>query len=96
MSGAAFGVDLGRRGCPELGENLCGGGSGGSIVWVGDVGNDTVHQEDSGQIPPQVVLQADRKKTLERAGQWVGVVILEDGNQPYPQCHKCNMFMTRK
>ena len=44
LAGAADqAVEQGGRGCPELRENLCGGGSGGSIAWVGDVGSDTVH-----------------------------------------------------
>ena len=32
------GIYQGGCGCPDLRENLCGGGSGGSDIWVGDAG----------------------------------------------------------
>ena len=58
-----YGVGQGGRGCPYLGENLRGGGSGGSVVWVGDVDDDTAHWVDSGRIPSQGGPQADRVAT---------------------------------
>ena len=66
-------VDQGGHGCPNFGENLRGSGSGGSGVWVGDMGDDTTHWEASGKISPQGVPQADRKTTLEREGRLEGV-----------------------
>ena len=44
------GVEQVGHGCPDLGENLCDGGSGGSIVWVVSMGVVIAHWEDSGQI----------------------------------------------
>ena len=46
-------VEQGGRGCPELRENLCGGGSGGSFVWVGGGGYNTAHWGDYGLILSQ-------------------------------------------
>ena len=59
--------------CPYLGENLHGGGSGGSVVWVGYVGDDTVHWDGLGCIPPHGGPQDDGTTTLERVVRWVGV-----------------------
>ena len=56
-----------------LGRIFCGGGSGGHALWVGDVGNDTMHWEGFGQIPPQGGPKADRETTPERTGLWMGV-----------------------
>ena len=47
------GVDQGGQSCPDLGENLRGGGLGGPVIWVVDVGDDTAHWESSRKIPPQ-------------------------------------------
>ena len=58
-----YGVGQGGRGCPYLGENLRGGGSGGSVVWVRDVGDDTAHWEDSGWTTLPDGLQADGTST---------------------------------
>ena len=55
------------------GGDLRGSGSGGSVVWVEDVGAGTSHWEASGRTPPQVGPQADGATTLEREGWWVGV-----------------------
>ena len=67
------GAKQGGRRCPDLGDILRGGGSGDSIVYVGDVGVDTVYWEASGRFPPQGGLQADGTTTSEREGRWVGV-----------------------
>ena len=66
-------VDQGGCVCPDLGENLCGGGSGGYVVWVRDMGANTENWEASGWIPPQGGPQADVMTTSEREGLWVGV-----------------------
>ena len=47
------GVGQVGRGCSDIGEHLCGGGSGGSVVWVGDVGDENANWEASGRIKPQ-------------------------------------------
>ena len=60
MGAAVEGVEQGGHICPDLAENLRGGGSGGYIVWVGDVGADTAHWEAYGWIPHQ----GDRKLTV--------------------------------
>ena len=73
MVAAVLGASQGGSGCPELREYLCGGGSGGHDLQVGDVGNDTTHQEDFRRIPPQVDPQADGETTLERTGWGMGV-----------------------
>ena len=73
MGAAVQGVEQGGRGCPDLGDNLRGSGSGGSIVWVGYVGSDTAHWEASGRIPPKGVPQSCGTTTLEMEGRWVGV-----------------------
>ena len=49
VGAAVQGVDQVGRVCPDLVDNLHGGAS---IVWVGDIGDDTTHWEDSGRIPP--------------------------------------------
>ena len=45
MGVVVLGVD--QSGCvyPDLGSNLCDSGSGGHSVWVGYVGDDTLHWE---------------------------------------------------
>ena len=42
-------------------------------LWVGDVGNYTVHLEGLGRIPPQGGPQADGETTSERMGRWLVV-----------------------
>ena len=42
------------RVCPDLGNNLRGGGTGDPDVWVRDVGDETIHWEYDDNIPPQV------------------------------------------
>ena len=59
--------------CPDLGEDLRGGGSGGHSLQVRDMSNDTAHWEVFGRIPPQGGPHTDREKTSERAGGWMGV-----------------------
>ena len=73
MGAATQGVEQGGRGFLYLGVNLRGVGSGGSVLWVRDVGDDTAHWDSYGQIPPQGGPQADGTTTLERKGRWVGV-----------------------
>ena len=51
---------------PELRPNIIGGDSVGPLVWVGDVGDDSVHQEGVGQIPPQGGPQTEREATPEK------------------------------
>ena len=53
------GVGQGGRRWPDLGENLRGGGPGCSVIWVGNVGDDTAHWEAFGRIPPQGVPRDD-------------------------------------
>ena len=67
MGASVQGVNQGGCICPDLGENLHGGVSGGPNVWVRDVGDDTAHWEGLGRIPPQGGLQADGTTTLERS-----------------------------
>ena len=57
----------------RFGDNLCGGGSWGHDVWVGDMGDDTAHWQGFGRIPPQCFPQANWTTTLERARRWMGV-----------------------
>ena len=45
------------NGCP------CGGSTGGSAVWVGDMVGDTVHLEGFGEVPTQGGLQIDNTAT---------------------------------
>ena len=72
--GAVFqGFEKGVCGCLDLGENLLGGGSGGSNVRVRDVGDDTTHWEGFGRIPPQGGPKDDGMTTSDQAGRWVGV-----------------------
>ena len=66
-------VGKGGRGCLDLGKNICGSGSGGTDVWVGDVGDDTAHWERVGRIPPLGDPQEDGTETLEWGGQEVDV-----------------------
>ena len=47
------GVGKGGRGLPDLEENLHGGGPVSPDVFVGDVGDDTLHWEGVGRIPPR-------------------------------------------
>ena len=65
VGAAVQGVDQGGSGYPDLRENLRGGGSGGSFVWVKDMGSDTAHWEASVRIPPQGGRQAGGTTTLE-------------------------------
>ena len=52
MGADVQGVEQGGSGCPNLGDNLCGGGSSGPAVRVRDVGDDTTHWEGFGRISP--------------------------------------------
>ena len=61
-------VDQVGHGLPYLRENLHDGGSGSSVVWVGDVGADTTHLEYSGRITPQGGPLAEGAATLESKG----------------------------
>ena len=49
----ALDAEQGRTRCPELREDLRGGGSGVHALRVGDVGNEIAHWEIFGRIPPQ-------------------------------------------
>ena len=40
----------GGRGCQDIGNILQGDGSDGPPVWIGDVGHDPMHRQDSGGI----------------------------------------------
>ena len=73
MCATVHGVGKGGRGCPDLGDNLHGGGSGGYVVWFRDVGNDTAHWGASEMIPSQGGPQADGAATSERKVQWVSI-----------------------
>ena len=57
------GAEQGGRRCLNLGEDLCGGGSGGHALRVGDVGHDTVHREVLRRIPTQGDPQDDGETT---------------------------------
>ena len=70
---AVSGADQGVRRCPDLREDLRGGGSGSHSLRVGYVGNDTTHWDSFGRIPPQGIPQADGETTSERTG-WRMVV----------------------
>ena len=43
-------VGKGGRGCPDHGENLCGVGTVGSAIWIGDVGYDTTNLGGGGLV----------------------------------------------
>ena len=60
----------GERGivCPDVGDVLCCGGTGGSVVWVEDVGYVPAHWEDLGRLPPQGGPQTDGVATVEGTG----------------------------
>ena len=47
-------IEQARGVCPELGTDILGGGSVCPVAWVRDIGDDAVHQEVVGWIPPQV------------------------------------------
>ena len=66
MGGAVSGAKQGGSRCMDLEVDLHGGGLGGHDIRVVDVGNDTVHWEGFGQIPPQGGPKADRETTSER------------------------------
>ena len=77
MGEAVYGVGEGGCGCPDLGPDILGGGAGSQDLRVGEMGNDTVHWEGFGQIPPQGGPQADRETTSKRTGRWMGVSTAE-------------------
>ena len=53
MGTTVHGVGKGGSGFLDLVNNLRGGGPGGPVVWVVDVGDDTIHWEGVGMVPPQ-------------------------------------------
>ena len=61
-------VEQGGRRCPDLRENLRGGGSGGIYVRVGDVNDDTTHWEGFGRITPQGCQQGLTDKIQSPSG----------------------------
>ena len=69
MGDTKQGVGKGGRGCPDLGENLRGGGPGGPDVWIRYMGDETTHWEGVGQIPTQGGLQDHGTETLEGEGR---------------------------
>ena len=71
MGAADAVVEQGGGGCPDLGPDILGGGSVGTIVLVRDMGDDTAHWEVVGGVLPQGGTQADRGSTLEREGRSV-------------------------
>ena len=73
MGASISGADQRGNGCLELGEYLCGSGSGDHALWVGDVGNDTAHREGLGRIPSQGVPHAHGETSSDRKGWWMGV-----------------------
>ena len=50
-----------KRGCrcPDLGPYILGGGAVSIVIWVGDMGDDSMHQESSERNTPQNILKAD-------------------------------------
>ena len=72
LCAADQGVDQGGCVCPDLGENLREGGSGGHAVLVGDVGDDTAHWEVWGRFHHRVALRLMGKQPQRgRDGGWV-------------------------
>ena len=67
------GVGKGGCGCPDLGNNLRSGVTGGTSAWFGEVGDDTAHLECVGNIPPQGGPQADGTATSQEEGWEVGL-----------------------
>ena len=59
MVKADAGLEQGGGGCPDLGPYLLGGGAVGPVVRIRNVGDNVVHLEGVGRIPPQDVPQAD-------------------------------------
>ena len=80
LSGDVLGADQGGSICPDLGEDLRGGGSGGHALRVVDVGYDTAHREGFGKIPQQGGPQDDGETTSERTGKWMGVSLAGGNN----------------
>ena len=61
---ADAGFEQGGGGCLELGPDILGGSSVGTVVQVRDVGDGAAHWEGVGRIPPHGGPQADREETL--------------------------------
>ena len=72
MGPAVSGADQGGSGCPDLREDLRGGGSGGHALRVENVGNDTTHPEGFGRILQQGARRlTGRQPQRGRDGGWV-------------------------
>ena len=46
------GTEKGGSRCPDIREDLLGGGKIGPTIWVRDMGPDTAYAEGDGRIPP--------------------------------------------
>ena len=65
MGATDQGVGKRGRGFQDLGKDLCGSGRESFSVWVRYVGDDTMHWEGFGSIPPQGVPQDDGTANTE-------------------------------
>ena len=61
-------LDQGRRRYPDLRTYILGGGEFGPVIRIRDVGDDDMHWEGVGRIPPHGGPKADRETTLDREG----------------------------
>ena len=68
MGTTVQGVGKGGHGLPDTRNNLRGSGPGGPAVWVGDMGDENLHWDGVGRIPPQGGPQADGTETSEGEG----------------------------
>ena len=73
MGTTVHGVGKGGSGFLDLVNNLRVGVPGGPVVWVVYVGDDTIHWEVVGMVPPQGGPQADGAVTSEEEVREVGV-----------------------
>ena len=71
---------MGGRHTTGLRDVLQGGGTGGSSIWVGDVGDDPPHGKGPGKFPSQG-RQADYGEAAKATGGWgLGVTTTGDSN----------------
>ena len=61
-----------------LGDVFQGGGAGGSFIWVGDVGADTLHGTGPGEIPSQGCQADNREASEAMVGLGMGATIAGD------------------
>ena len=68
-----LGTEQGGSRCPDIGEDLLGGGTIGPTIWVRDISPDTSYAEGAGQIPLKGGPQTDGEATAEVTGRRLGL-----------------------